>query len=73
MVIDLIYVAARLNGALATASLIAMLFATGGWQAAFAALAIFAGIGFGLSAIALLALRETPPRGPREVHQPARS
>jgi hypothetical protein len=63
MVIDLIYVAARLNAVLTTVSLGAVLFVTGGWQAAFAALAMFAGIGFALSAIALLALREGAPAG----------
>jgi hypothetical protein len=58
MAIDLIYVAARLNAALTAVFLAAILFVTGGWQAAFAALAMFAGIGFALSAIALLVLGE---------------
>ena len=64
MVIDLIYIAARLNAALAIVSVVAVLLSTGGWQAAFAALAIFAGIGFALCAIALLAFREGAPGGP---------
>jgi hypothetical protein len=62
MVIDLIYVASRVNAALATVALVGMLFATGGWQAALAALALFAGIGFVLGDIALLTLREGASR-----------
>jgi hypothetical protein len=58
MAIDLIYIAARLNAVLTVVSLVAMYFATLGWQAAFAALAMFSSIGFAVCAIALLAVRE---------------
>jgi hypothetical protein len=55
MAIDLLYAVLRLSALVTGLALAAVLYLKGGWEAAAAALAIFAGMGFGLSLIVLLA------------------
>ena len=60
MAIDLIYAVLRLSALVTGFALAAGLYLKGGWDAAAAALAIVAGMGFVLSLIALFVAGEGP-------------